>query len=129
MGRSSRYSKLQKNGFIEEWMTSGQTRSFYCKSKKISFETFGNWVSEYRKERNVASKVRTRDLAPHFMSVEMTDQEQDQTEIVQQVAETGFSLLSVESFSNIQITYPTGTSLKIGSQVGLEQLRTLLNLI
>ena len=127
MGKWSVYSNLEKTALIEEWMTSGQTRSVFCESKNVSFETFGNWVSKYRKERNIDSRIRTRDLAPHFMPIEIT--KNIPVKIHPQVIDNKISLVGEEAFSEIEITYPTGAILKIGSEVSLEQLRILLNLI
>lgn len=127
MGKWSVYNNLEKTALIEEWMMSGQTRSVFCETKNVSFETFGNWVSKYRKERNIDSRIRTRDLAPHFMPIEITKNIPLKSR--PQVIDAKTSIVGDEVFSEIEITYPTGAILKIGSQVGLEQLRILLNLI
>lgn len=137
-----RYSQREKIAFVEEWIESGLTQQAYCKSKNISHDSFKNCLRAYRIKHRIPEKVRARDYFPRFVSVELENQE------IEPIASTGASAmetakLSIQttrsvpeesgqagtSYSEIQITYPTGTILRLGSQVGLDELRTLLTLL
>jgi hypothetical protein len=129
MKKAVRFTNKTKNRFIEEWISSGQTQKIYCASKNLSFKSFSNWVYLYRKERNIPSKVRSRDLAPHFVALELTKELPIQVNRAQEDLPTGISIVPRVLISAVEITYPKGICLKIGSELDMEQLRTLLNLI
>jgi len=118
MRKRSSYSESEKETIILSWQESGLSQRSYCLSEGLSYERFKNFLREYRHRHNIDVKPRGLNAKPEFISLALSES----------ATESSISKTSV-SFSEIQITYATGASLKIGSAVDLEELRTLLTLL
>lgn len=136
MGLRSSYTKIQKTTLVENWIISGQTSKEYCLRNNLAPSPFFNWITAYRNEFNVPSDVRTRDLTVHFVPVKLPEVKPSEVQIktkefipiqpIEDLPEKSFTVLQVETFSKISITYPSGVRLKINSKITLTQLQTLL---
>lgn len=118
MRKRSSYSESEKESIISAWYESGLSQRSYCLSEGFSYESFKHWLRDYRHRHNIVVQPGGLNAKPGFISLELSES----------VTEASFPNSSV-SFSEIEINYATGTSLKICSAVDLEQLRALLTLL
>ncbi len=118
MRKRSSYSESEKESIILSWQESGLSQRTYCLSEGLSYESFKNFLREYRHRHNIKVKPRGLNVKPEFISLALSES----------ATEVSIPTPAV-SFSEIQITYSTGASLKIGSSVDLDQLRVLLTLL
>ena len=110
MQKNDRYSKEEICLAIELWQESGLTQQQFCDREKLSIKTFGNWLKKYREERSIKEPgIETSNV---FIPVELP----------------GRIELPSARANQIEITYPSGTRVMCPTGIGIEQLKTLINL-
>ena len=110
MRKSQRYSKEEMYLAIEMWRESGLSQLQFCKLEKLPKATFGYWLKKYRKEKSQPKP------APKTVN----------TFIPVEVPETmGPPVIGIDQ---IGITYPNGVQVTCPASIGIQQLKTLINL-
>lgn len=110
MQEKRRYSQEEIHLAIEMWQESGLTQQQFCGREKLSVKTFGNWLKKYREEEG--GKEPGVEASNTFIPVELP----------------GTVGLPPAGASQIEITYPGGIRVTCPSNIGIQQLKTLINL-
>ena len=92
---------------VEQWRSSGQSQTCWCRSHGIARSTFGRWRQKYDQDHGQ----------------EVSSQEES-------FSSAGFVSIEVPgSAPCFQLTYPNGVQLQCPSSTSLAQLRALIDLI
>jgi hypothetical protein len=111
MQRNQKFSRIQKDRFIEQWQTSGLTQDEYCKREKLAKSTFSYWLKKRRKQKYHSNALLKKPVKK-FIPVEIS----------------GTADVPVLSDGQIQITYPNGLKVICPSGINIQQLKTLINM-
>ena len=120
--RKSSYSSEEKSAIVSGWLSSGISQRSYCSAHGYSYESFKTWLRLYRQEHQIREDVRTRKFSGRFVSLDLSGA----TELSSAAKVLEPSAVCSRIFSSVEITYPSGTHLKLGCEVGVDELRTLL---
>lgn len=110
MQEKRKYNKEEIYLAVEMWQESGLTQQQFCDHENLSVKTFGNWLKKYREE--VSGKGTGCGPGNAFIPVELPGSD---------------NLLPIGG-SQIEITYPSGTRVTCPANIGIQQLKTLINL-
>ena len=99
-----RRTKQEMYPLVAAWYGSGASKSSYCVAHQLNVHTFTYWVDKYRKDQSAASQ---RQDAGHFMPLQV-DRSQ--------------------ALAAVELIYPNGVRLQLGSQPSMEYLSDLVKL-
>lgn len=111
MRKDQKYSKEEMYLAIEMWKESGLTQLQFCNRENLSKAAFGYWLKKYRNGK-VQSKPARNKTAKAFIPVEIPKIIEPTTVVVDQIG----------------ITYPNGVQVTCPTSIGIQQLKTLINL-
>ncbi|NRA82024.1 MAG: hypothetical protein HRU18_27845 [Pseudoalteromonas sp.] len=98
--------KQEMYTLIEEWHSSGQTRTHFCKKRGISRTTFCHWLRKYDLDHGHVDSDQSSST-PSFVSIEVPP----------------------SVVSQLTITYPNGVQLNCPSGIDPVQLKGLIGLL
>ncbi len=111
MRKDQRYNKEEMYLAIEMWQESGLTQHGFCNREKLPKATFGYWLKKYRKEKGQPKPSRKKTVKA-FIPVEVPKSIDPASTIIGQIG----------------ITYPNGVQVTCPASIGIQQLKTLIDL-
>ncbi len=111
MRKSQKYSKEEMFLAIEMWRESGLAQIQFCDRENLSIATFGYWLKKYRKEKGQPKPSREKTVKA-FIPVEVPKTIGPASTTIDQIG----------------ITYPNGVKVTCPASIGIQQLKTLINL-
>jgi transposase-like protein len=109
MKNNQKYTQEEMYLAIELWKESGLSQQKYCRGNGIVYNTFKYWVKKYNgKKKPTKPQVKT------FLPVQVKATTED---------------TKLQQFDKeITITYPNGIELRCSADIGINQLKALLNI-
>jgi len=98
--------KQEMYTLIEDWQSSGVSRTKYCKDRGMSRSTFRNWLRKYEQDHGPVSSG-SPSVPASFVSIEVPSSKEDE----------------------LTITYPNGVQVSCPSGIDQHQLRELVSLL